>query len=369
MKNYIAILTISLGILLSLSACQKVEDQTYTIPATYNFENVDYSGQTTRIKMLEALSIYAKSANTLGSNQLSSTAMINMYNNANTVFSDPALNNSSKQLKNKVHLSIQNKFENYMVAQANASLSTNQTAAANQAGIATSNDGTQSFLLNNNGVELAQIIEKGLATACFYYQSTAVYLGETKMSVDNKAVTDGKGTNMEHHWDEAFGYFGAPIDFPSNTSNVELWAKYSNKVNSILGCNSKIMNAFLKGRAAISAEDYNARDEARTTIKQEWEVILAAVAISYLNDAKKNATDFALYAHYLTEAYAFIAGLKYGASKTIPDADVDNILSNLAGSSDPLQANIYATSLQDIDNTINALANSFTSLETVKASL
>lgn len=355
--------------LLSHSACQKTDDQTYTIPTTYNFDNVDYTGQIQRVNMLEELATYAKSANISGSNQLSAIAMINMYKNSNAPFADASLNASTKQLKNKVAMALQAEFENYMTAQETTSLSTNQTAMANQAGIITSNDGNQSFLLNANGVELAQIIEKGLAAACLYYQSTVVYLGETKMNVDNKAVTDGKGTNMEHHWDEAFGYLGAPADFPSNISNLELWAKYSNKVNSILGCNSKIMNAFLKGRAAISAEDYDARDEARETIKTEWEVILAAVAISYLNDAKDSSADPALYYHYLTEAYAFIMGLKYGASKTIADSDIDNILSNLAGSPNPLQANFYSTSMQDIDSAINAIANTFTSLEDVKASL
>lgn len=368
MKNYITILFALTIILLSHSACQK-ENQGYTIPITYTFDNVSYLGQTQRIKMLEELAAYTKSANTANSNQLSAVAMINMYNNSNAPFSDATLNTSGKKIKDKVSAVLQNDFEDYMTAQATASLSTNQVAMANQAGISTSNDGTQSFLLNENGLELAQIIEKGIASACFYYQSTVVYLGETKMNVDNKAVISGKGTNMEHHWDEAFGYFGAPVDFPSNISNLELWAKYSNKVNAILGCNSKIMNTFLKGRAAISAEDYDARDEARETIKKEWEIILAAVAISYLNDAKDNPNDMALCYHYLTEAYAFIMGLKYGASHTISDADIDAILITLAGSPDPLQANFYALIGQDIDNTINAIANTFTSLEAVKASL
>jgi hypothetical protein len=369
MKKYITLLTVPLIILLSHSACQKTDIQSYTIPTTYNFDNVDYSGQTQRLEMLEELAVYTKSANTAGSNQLSAIAMINMYTNSNAPFSNPDLNTSTKQLKNKVAIALQDEFESYMVAQETASLSTNQIAMENQAGIATSNDGSQSFLFNENGLELAQIIEKGLASACFYYQSTIVYLGETQMNVDNRAVTADRGTNMEHHWDEAFGYFGAPTDFPSNINNLEIWAKYSNKVNSILGCNSKIMNAFLKGRAAISAEDYDARDAARETIKVEWEVILAAVAISYLNDAKDNPTDPALCYHYLTEGYAFIMGLKYGASKTIADADIDNILITLAGSPDPLQASLYNITDQDIDSAINALANTFTSLEDVKASL
>jgi hypothetical protein len=369
MKNYISLLIISLIIVLSHSACQKTDDLTYTIPTTYNFENVDYIGQSLRIEMLEELAAYTKSANTTGSNPLSAATMIDMYINNNAPFSNPDLNTSIRQLKNKVVISIQNKMESYMTAQETASLSTNQVATATQAGILTSNDGNESFLFNENGVELAQIIEKGLAVSCLYYQSSIVYLGDTKMSVDNKAVTTGKGTNMEHHFDEAFGYFGAPIDFPGNISGLKLWAKYSNKVNSILGCNSKVMNAFFKGRAAISAEDYDARDIARQTIKTEWEIILAAVGISYLNDARENSADPALCYHYLTEAYAFIMGLKYGASKSIPDAEVDNILTALAASADPLQANFYGTTDQDINTAINTITNTFTTLKDISASL
>ena len=189
------------------------------------------------------------------------------------------------------------------------------------------------------------------------------------MNVDNRSLTVGRGTNMEHHWDEAFGYFGAPVDFPSNIFNLSIWAGASNKINSILGCNSRIMNAFLKGRAAISAQDYDTRDEARERIKEEWELILAAVAISYLNDAKENANDPALFYHNLTEAYAFILGLKSGPSKIILDTDIDLILTMLAGSSNPLEANFYTKTTQDINNTIDAISSTYTSLEDVKANL
>ncbi|BDS11364.1 DUF4856 domain-containing protein [Aureispira anguillae] len=368
MKNCLYFLVTLTGFLFYLSSCEKAAP-TYIIPTTYNFDNVNYSGQTTRINMLKELADYAKSANTMGAPALSAVAMTNMYTNVNAPFSNADLNNSVKQLKSKTDPIVQNNFESYMTALAAASQHTNRVATAGQAGILSSNDGSKSYLLNSNGMELAQIIEKGLASACLYYQATVIYLGETKMNVDNKAIISGKGTNMEHHWDESFGYYGAPIDFPSNTNNLELWARYSNKVNAILGCNSKIMNAYLKGRAAISAGDYDTRDAMRSSLKTNWEEIHAAVAISYLNDAKTHQADPAIYYHNLTEAYAFIAGLKHGASQTLPDFDINGILSNLAGSSDPLQANLYSTSIQKIDNTINALANTFTNLETVKASL
>lgn len=369
MKKNITLLSIVLVVLLSLSACQDTDILTYNILTTYDYDNVDYSGQTIRIQMNEDLASYANSSNSLTSNQLSAATMINMYTNSNAPFSNPDFNTSAKQLKDKVAPGFQDQFESYMTALETASLSVNQTAMSNQAGIATSNDGTEHFLLNENGVEFSQIIEIGIASAAFYYQSTVIYLGDNKMNTDNRTITPNRGTNMEHAWDECFGYFGAPSDFPSNISNLGFWAKCSNKVNSTLGCSSRIMNAFLKGRAAISAKDYDARDEVRETLKNEWEIMIAATAISYLNDAKDSSTDPALCYHYLTEGYAFITGLKHGASRTITDTDINDILITLGGSSDPLQANFYNLVSQDIDNTINAIATQYTSLEDIKTSL
>ena len=368
MKNFVTNFVI---LSLLFTACQTENALIYDIPTTYNFANVNYTGQTERIMMLKELATYAKSANTPNHPQLSAATMEAMYENntANgTPFSNPALANSTKQIKNKVEASAQSAFSGYMTALANVSQYTNMTASAGQAGIGTDNNGN-TYLFNANGLELAQLIEKGLASACMYYQATSVYLGPTKMNVDNKAVIDGKGTNMEHHWDEAFGYFGAPMDFPANTTNLDLWARYSNKVSPTLGSNTKIMNAFLKGRAAISAEDYDTRDEMIDVVRKEWELILVAVAISYFNDAKDAGSDIAAYHHYLTEAYAFTMGLKYGPNPKINTADLNTILENLAGSANPLNANLYNVTVTKIDAAINSLAATYTELESVKASL
>ena len=73
--------------------------------------------------------------------------------------------------------------------------------------------------MDANGIEYTQLIEKGLMGAVFYYQITNVYLGDGKMDVDNADQVDpdnGKYyTTMEHHWDEAFGYFSDAVDFPT----------------------------------------------------------------------------------------------------------------------------------------------------------
>lgn len=348
-------------------ACEKAATS-YAIPTTYNFENVNYANQTKRVSMLVELTTYANSANALGAASLSEQKMLDMFCNDNAPFADAYLNGSTSQLKNKTHTSMQTALETYMSALAAVSEHTSQAASDGQAGIIVSTVG-DAYLLNDKGFDLAQIIDKVTAGACFYNQASEVYLGIGKMTVDNKVVIAGKGTTMEHHWDEAFGYFGAPIDFPTNTANLDLWAKYSNKIDVSLDCNKIIMDAFLKGRAAISAHDLDARDAAIVIIRREWERIVAAVAISYMNEAKTNRLDPAIYYHSLSKAYAFILSLKYGGNPTMSNAETDALLVNLAGSSDVLTANLYNTRIANINATINSLANRFPTLEICKNSL
>lgn len=68
---------------------------------------------------------------------------------------------------------------------------------------------------NLNGLDYAQLISKFAMGAVFYNQAVDNYLDE-KLAADtkpnNKAYKDGKAyTGKEHVWDEAFGYFGAPV--------------------------------------------------------------------------------------------------------------------------------------------------------------
>ncbi len=172
MKN-IAIFLVSCTTLLFFSACQKSDDNNYTVPTTYNFENVDYAGQTTRIRMLEELAAYAKSANTPGQQPLSAVTLQAMYENNQTggsPFTDPALDGATKQIKDKVLPDVQNAYSDYLNSLATVSNATSSTAAAGQAGIATANNGN-TYLLNENGMELAQLVEKGLAGVCITKRS------------------------------------------------------------------------------------------------------------------------------------------------------------------------------------------------------
>lgn len=357
---------------ISFSSCKTDENISYTVPETYNFDNVSYSGQTNRLDMMAEITTYIKTAHVANAPALDAAKLKDMYgDNTGNHFSTTDLNSSTKQLKSKTIATEQANFEAYMDAVAVASQSTGATAASGQAGIAANNAGSKFYLLNENGIELAQVIEKGLMGACFYYQATSVYLGAGKMEVDNNTVTDGKGTAMEHHWDEAFGYFGVNKNFPTTTSDAVFWGKYCNKHEAVYPLNEKMMNAFLKGRAAISAKDMDTRDEQITVLRKNWELVVAATAIYYLNSVKDDlSTDAAAAYHGLSEVFGFISSLKYGTGASgITEAQVNTILTDLFGSADALQANNYNVTSAKIEAAKTALVGIFTDLSAVKDSL
>jgi hypothetical protein len=376
MKN-LSLLALCAVILYGFSSCDPVEPTTYDIPTTYNFENVSYSGQTNRLDMMEEITTYLKTAHVAGGPALDAAKIKDMYDaNTGNHFSTTDLNSSTKKLKNKTVSSMQSSFEGYMDAVATASLSTDSSAANGRAGIITKNDNSGSYLLNANGVELTQIIEKGLMGACFYYQGTAVYMGSGKMDVDNETVVAGEGTEMEHHFDEGFGYFGVPTTFPSTTTGIRFWGKYCNKHEAVYPLNALMMDNFLKGRAAITNKDIPARDEAITELQKNWELVVAATSLYYLNitidkmDLTSTSGDLASAHHAMSEAFAFIMSLKYGAGTgSITPANVDTILSDAFGSSDPLQANFHNVTTANLEAAKTAIVGYITDLASVKDTL
>lgn len=354
MKNWSSLAFALVATTFLFTACDE-ETPNYEIPTTYDFENVDYSGQTQRLAQLSELKSYLVTAELNGAT-LDANKLHAMYTNdaANAGFSGTY--DASKQLRDKTLSTVQATFDGLLDSIAVVSLSANAVAADGQAGVVTSNSGTKKYLLNAKGVEYTQFIEKGLMGACFYYQAATVYTGPDKMNVDNETITPGKGTTMEHHWDEAFGYAGIPTNFPTNTDGLAFWGKYSNVVNATLGTNQAWMNAFLKGRAAITHKDLATRDEAIVELRNVWEQIVAGTAIHYFNVALNNEADWAVRAHALSEAGAFVYSLQFNADKTVTNAQVNALLTHLGGSSDFHAMNFYNTTNADIQAAKDALA-------------
>ncbi len=345
-------LSLAATAILMTSCTSDDDDNGYSIPNTYNFENASYSGQVQRLDMLEELSTYMKTAvigDIIDANQLNA-----MYANDNFTWTNTDLNGSTKQLKNKTFEDAVNDVEVWMDALASASSST--TPGSNGiAGIVTSGDGAKKYLFDANGMEPVQMIEKGLMGSCFYYNGTSVYLSLTKMDVDNETLVEGKDyTEMQHHWDESFGYLGAPTDLSNGNINeydgLRFWGKYMAKAyDGGLNTVDNIMEAYIAGRTAINNEDYDRRDEEIGNIQKEWELVLATTALHYLNNSISDFADDAKRNHQLSESYAFIKGLKYNGSKNISTADIDAVLASLG-------TNFYDITVSDIANAKSLLA-------------
>ncbi len=340
------------------NGCDKDDDSTsspeYDIPTTYDFDNVNYSGQEQRIAMLTELKTYMKSANTPNT-ILDTTRLKAMYTNdaANAYWTGSY--DTTKQLKDKIPDLANHIIEPLLEELAMISEST-VSAAEGQAGVATSLDGTKNYLLNTNGVEYGQVIEKSLMGALLYFQATSIYLGSDKMNTDNETVEPGRGTDMEHSWDEAFGYFGIPKGFPSDTEPLYFWGDYCNDRNLLIGTNIAIMDAFLKGRAAISNKDIATRDEAIVEVRTAWENIIVGTALHYINGSLEDFDDKALRTHQLSEAAAFIYCLHFNSAKSISNGQINELLILLGGTNGFTTMNFYQTEKSKLEETRDILA-------------
>ena len=335
---------LAMAAVIGLSSCEDENPVPQPEPealTTYTFENVDYSGQTARIQQLSLLEAKAKSAND-GTTKVT-------FDELNSIFENSSgdLAGSNKQIKDKT--------EQSSVAEIEAYFQDIETYSGN-----TENIAGGKYLVNAEGIEPAQMIAKGLMGALLYYQATSVYLGDAKMDVDNTEVIEGKGTAMEHHWDEAFGYFGAPADYLTTSAEEQknatdpskkawYWAGYANGRASVVDVRENIFNAFIEGREAIGRKDIAARDKAIETIKKNWELLAAANVVHYINSAiedLENNNEGSFY-HHMSEGKAFLYSLKYNLDKSISIAQINEI--------DALLGNSPKASFADKDATITAL--------------
>lgn len=326
---------------------------TYTVPTSYNYTDVNYNDDTTRIAMMTEIDAETNKGKT---QTVSATKLKDMFANQNNQFANSALNTSGLQLKDHTDLLAQAEAEKFMDSIAKASLSFNVTYSDGVAGVATAGDATSKFLLAANGIEYKQVLSKFLMGTSLYYQIKDIYLSES--SIGNSVDT----ATMKNNWDHAFGLFGVPKDFPTNVTGVKYLGKYSTEVNTGINSNSNIMNAFLKGRAAINNNDFTIKEQQKNIIISEIEKLLAAAAIHELNEAKSNTViaDVAERSHVISEGMGFILALKF-IGTTISDAQADAILANFP-------ANLYNITPQNINDAINAISTIY-GLDSVKSTL
>jgi len=360
----------ALMIVASISSCKPEDEDKLDIPTTYEFTrngstSVDYSGQTERLNMLQLMTNYMKTSNTVGAVALDEEVLSDMFSNSNGAFQGQF----SKNLRSKCFLPDTGIFDSFIQKIAVASQATG-IASEGVAGVLIegSTDPEVGYRVDENGIEHIQLIEKGLIGAVFFYQAMEVYLSQDRMgSTGNDELVDGENyTNMEHYFDEAFGYFGAPADFPNPVSlgEVRFWAHYCNSRNSDLyqGINNELSLSFRTARAAIAAKDFNQRDQAIQNIAQKWSIVIGSTAVDYLNRSL-SSTGIPVFRkhHALSEAIAFMMCMKYhfngGNSKFPPHYTYSHVEQALALIGP--NTNLYQVTDQQIEQAIGHIKMAF----------
>ncbi|MFT6000773.1 MAG: hypothetical protein ACI81P_003237 [Neolewinella sp.] len=374
-----------LGNTLMFSGCQDDDDTrpVLEVPSDYSFtrdaqSTVLFSGQTTRLAMADELA-----AALLDFDQ-TTEGLSNMFLNTEGTmpFTDANLNASTKSIRSKVAASIDLFFTNttataairttmdeLLLSQVNDIFpSRNEVASIGQAGQLA--DGSSVRYVNANGLEYNQAFVKSLIGALMYDQAVNNYLSisvldESTNRADNDlgTVVEGKPyTNMEHKWDEAFGYlFGGSQDRAKPLDDLGAGDSFLNKYLGRLeadedyaGIAAATELALRTGRAAIVAGDYEERDRQATIIKDNLTKILAVRAVYYLKQGEIALTttpaNFGGAFHDLSEGYGFIYSLRFvnGQDPTT----VDGWISDLTNASGNGFWDVDTTTLATIANEI-----------------
>ena len=220
MRNLNKILVLFLGVI--FIACDETTDPvsiTVTPPATYAFERdgtttVSYGGQSSRLEMAGELSVW------LNTPTKTKTELVNMFDNG-AGFGNPGLAASGKKLGNKTASSsqasstVKPQFD-ALIDDVTSNVFPNvaNDASDGTPGTYTDPDGGRTVIINGKGHEINQLFTKGLMGALVCDQIIWGYLtagkldaGTNKADNDAGTVVEGKNyTQMEHYWDEGFGY-------------------------------------------------------------------------------------------------------------------------------------------------------------------
>ena len=309
--------------------------QTVTVEIPYSYEfaragksTVSFSGQTARLNMADEL------YSALNTNTFSKQKMLKMCNDG-TGFADAALNSSGKKMGNKTAASplasatVKPQFDAMIADFADNVIPNWATDASNgQAGVLT--DVARTIHVNAKGHEIDQTFIKGIIGAMTLDQIVNNYItpyqldsGTRTADNTNKTLSSGKDyTDMEHKWDEGFGYlYGQEADATrldlgtSPTGNGTTLNKYFKKVNasSHPGMAIQVFDAFRRGRAYIVANQYDKRDEQAEIIKKELSKLIAQKAVDYINGYMSKIADgnTADAFHALSEGYGFVMSLQF----------------------------------------------------------
>lgn len=319
--------------ILFLASCKKEHNNAYAVPATYTFENIEYTEASIAVNMSVGIQTYLGKGT---SRQLNQDTLNYLWNNTNNAFTSEFIANlpfTPAQL-NTSGISVSGKATDAAVikilADSMVKISQYYNTPGSE-GIA-GRQGTRLF--NYSGFEFNQGVVKGLMGAL--QMAKVIQHLTAATTADNITITTGKGTAMQHEWDLAFGYLGIPRDYDSSKTyaNTDVarpiaLGGYFAERGKFIKAGGIIFEAFRKGRAAIAAKDYAGRDAATATIKEYLEKTMAAACYYYITHPQA-ITDRPSQLHELSEARGFIIALKYrAAGSKLTEANYQALLSIL----------------------------------------
>ena len=303
-------------------------------PDNYEFERdglstVSFSGQTCRLQMAEDIYLAMNNENAATVDQF-----LTMFNDGTgfdfaytcgknvggkTAASPTASSTVKAQFDDMFSMLVDNVYPNW-----------NSIASVGNAGYITTSSGS-TYQVDAKGLEIDQAFIKGLMGAMVVDQMTNNYLTPSKLdgdgtTNDTSGLNAGDYTDMEHYWDEGYGYLygynDSHVGGSDNNANGPaeghgvLVNKYLKKLNdgSHPGIANVIYDAFKLGRAAIVAGDYDLRDTQAQIIKEHVDKIIAQKAIDYLSGASTTISSGAPREdtfHGLSEGYGFVLSLQF----------------------------------------------------------
>jgi hypothetical protein len=216
-----------------------------------------------------------------------------------------------------------------------------------------------------DGIDYAELIQKYLTGAISVSQALDDYLDEG-LAADNAGAVTGKTySDLEHAWDEGFGYFGASRDFglrtdaevsavaffdTNNDSAIDLQAEFtfghaanaSKRDGGSKGAtdySADAWTALLEGRAliaraggALSSAQQQALAAHRDVLATAWEKTVAATTLHYINELASDVPkfgkaeyDFYAHAKHWSELKGFALSLQFFPTGKLTAGQLDQL--------------------------------------------
>lgn len=261
------------------------------------------------------------------------------------------------------------------------------------------NDITKVYI-TTDGKDLKQLIQKFLLMAIPFSQGTDDYLGSDTdgkgLKTNNNQSTGKAYSNLEHQFDEGFGYFGAAVNYLEYTDteisgkvsgdngrtdwnsyhdtdgngSINLKSEYNwgQSVNAAkrdrgTASNSnptdftkQVMDAFLAGRklindnagSALTTDQQAQLEQHAATAVDAWERAIVATVIHYINDTHadlgtigSDEFSFADLAKHHSEMKGFALGIQFNERSQLSDDDFETV-HQLMGTAPVMQGDVAA---------------------------